>query len=157
MDISEVAKQTGLPSSTVRYYEKEGLISAVSAPGERRRFTPQVLDQLALIALGQAGGLSLEEIRAMLPPDGAPQVDRQLLLSKADQLDTTIKRLKAMSEGLRHAAHCPAANHTQCPTFQRLLKAAAVRVKKNKTGNSSEAVSRLAKTLQGKKPTAITD
>lgn len=157
MDISAVAKQTGLPSSTVRYYEKEGLISAVSAPGERRRFTPQVLDQLTLIALGQAGGLSLEEIRAMLPPDGAPQVDRQLLLSKADQLDATIKRLKAMSEGLRHAAHCPAANHTQCPTFQRLLKAAAVRVKKNKTGNSSEAVSRLAKTLQGKKPTAITD
>lgn len=147
MDISEVAKQTGLPSSTVRYYDKQGLISAVSAPGERRRFTPQVLDQLALIALGQAGGLTLEEIRAMLPPDGAPQVDRQLLLSKADQLDATIKRLRAMSDGLRHAAHCPAANHTQCPQFQRLLKAAANRVKKNKVSGSSETMARIAKAM----------
>lgn len=147
MDISEVAKQTGLPSSTVRYYDNQGLISAVSAPGERRRFTPQVLDQLALIALGQAGGLSLEEIRAMLPLDGAPQVDRQLLLSKADQLDATIKRLRAMSDGLRHAAHCPATNHTQCPQFQRLLKAAANRVKKNKTSGSSETMARIAKAM----------
>ncbi len=138
MDISEVSKQTGLPSSTLRYYEKQGLISAVSEPGMRRRFTPQVLDQLALIALGQAGGLTLEEIRTMLPPDGAPQVDRQLLLSKADQIDATIKRLHAMSEGLRHAAHCPATNHAQCPKFQRLLKAAAGRVKKNKAAKPGE-------------------
>ena len=132
MDISEVARQTGLPSSTLRYYEKQGLINSVSEPGARRRFHPSVLDQLALIALGQAGGLSLEEIKAMLPPEGGPQVDRQLLLSKADQIDATIKRLRAMSEGLRHAAHCPASNHAQCPQFQRLLKAAASRVKKHK-------------------------
>ncbi len=135
MDISEVAKETGLPSSTLRYYEKQGLITAISEPGSRRRFHPRVLDQLALIALGQAGGLSLEEIRAMLPSEGTPQVDRQLLLSRADQIDATIKRLRAMSEGLRHAAHCPASNHAQCPQFQRLLKAAANRVKKHKTTN----------------------
>ena len=37
-----------------------------------------------------------------------------------------VKRLKAMSEGLRHAAVCPAPSHAACPSFQRLLKAAAV-------------------------------
>ncbi len=139
MDISEVAARTGLASSTVRFYEKTGLITATSAPGERRRFNANVLDQLALIALGQAGGLSLDEIRTMLPPDGTPEVDRQLLMSKADEIDATIKRLRAMSEGLRHAAQCPAANHTQCPTFQRLLKAAAGRVKKNRATAQSQA------------------
>ena len=36
-----------------------------------------------------------------------------------------IKRLKAMSNGLKHAAVCPAPSHAQCPTFQRLLRAAA--------------------------------
>jgi hypothetical protein len=36
-----------------------------------------------------------------------------------------VKRLKAMSNGLRHAAACPAESHAQCPSFQRLLKAAA--------------------------------
>jgi len=133
MDISEVARRTGLPASTLRFYENKGLIAAVSAAGERRRFAPGVLDQLALIALGQEGGLSLDEIQAMLTPDGAPQVDRQLLLDKADSIDATIKRLRAMSQGLRHAAVCPAPNHAQCPTFQRLLKAAAGRVKQGRT------------------------
>ena len=66
MDISEVARRTGMAASTLRFYEKQGLISATSPAGQRRRFAPDVLDQLALIALGQAGGLSLEEIRAML-------------------------------------------------------------------------------------------
>ena len=125
MDISEVARRTGVPSSTLRFYEKKGLISATSPAGERRRFTPDVLDQLALIALGQAGGLSLDEIGAMLSPSGTPQVDRKVLAAKADEIDATIKRLRAMSEGLRHAAECPAASHAQCPTFQRLLKVAA--------------------------------
>ena len=132
MDISEVARRTGLPSSTVRFYEKTGLIKALSSAGERRRFAVDVLDQLALIALGQAGGLSLDEIRAMLPVDGSPQVDRSVLLAKADEIDMTIKRLRAMSEGLRHAAECPATSHTECPKFQRLLKAAAGRVKQGK-------------------------
>jgi DNA-binding transcriptional MerR regulator len=136
MDISEVARRTGLPASTLRFYENKGLIAAVSAAGERRRFAPGVLDQLALIALGQAGGLSLDEIQAMLSPDGALRVDRQLLLDKADSIDATIKRLRAMSQGLRHAAVCPASNHAQCPTFQRLLKAASGRVKQHRTSTA---------------------
>ena len=134
MDISEVARRTGMAASTLRFYEKQGLISATSPAGQRRRFAPDVLDQLALIALGQAGGLSLEEIRAMLSPSGAVQVDRQVLLAKADDIDATIKRLRAMSQGLRHAAQCPAPTHAQCPNFQRLLKAAAKgRLKQNAT------------------------
>lgn len=125
MDISEVAKRTGVPASTLRFYEKKGLIASVGPQGARRRFAPSVLDQLALISLGQAGGLSLDEIRSMLLPDGEPNIDRQLLLAKADELDALIKRLKAMSRGLRHAAACPATSHAECPSFQKLLKAAA--------------------------------
>ncbi|AVG40269.1 helix-turn-helix domain-containing protein [Achromobacter insolitus] len=138
MDISEVARRTGLPASTLRFYESKGLIKAASAAGERRRFAPGVLDQLALIALGQAGGLSLDEIQAMLSPEGALRVDRKLLLAKADSIDATVKRLRAMSQGLRHAAECPAANHAQCPTFQRLLKAAAGRVKQSRAAGSKQ-------------------
>ncbi|MBS0354496.1 MAG: helix-turn-helix domain-containing protein [Proteobacteria bacterium] len=125
MDISEVSKQTGIPSSALRYYEQKGLITSVREKGERRHYAPSVLDQLALIALGQAAGLSLDEIRSMLSPYGQPNIDRQLLIAKADEIDTLIKRLKAMSSGLRHAAACPAPSHAECPSFQKLLKAAA--------------------------------
>jgi len=125
MDISEVAKQTGVPASTLRFYEKKGLIASVGRQGLRRRFAPSVLDQLALISLGQAGGLSLDEIQSMLLPNGEPNIDRQLLLAKAEEIDLLVKRLKAMSHGLRHAAACPAPSHAECPSFQKLLKAAA--------------------------------
>jgi DNA-binding transcriptional MerR regulator len=72
MDIAEVARRTGLPSSTLRYYEKKGLITSLSQQGTRRWFGPGILDQLALISLGQAAGLSLDEIRSMFAPDGQP-------------------------------------------------------------------------------------
>jgi len=43
--------------------------------------------------------------------------------------------LKAMSDGLRHAAKCPAPSHAECPTFQRLLKAAAAGALERQLGN----------------------
>lgn len=125
MDISEVAKRTGVPASALRYYEKRGLITSLAPPGTRRRFAPAVLDQLALVALGQAAGLSLEEVQSMLSPNGRPKIDRQLLAAKANELDATIRQLSAVRRGLRHAAACPARNHADCPTFKKLLKAAA--------------------------------
>ncbi|MBT9491411.1 MAG: helix-turn-helix domain-containing protein [Paucibacter sp.] len=125
MDISEVAKRAGVAASTLRYYEKRGLIASLGLQGERRRFAPAVLDQLALIALGQAAGLSLDEVQAMLAANGQATIDRALLAAKADEIDVRIRQLRAMSRGLRHAAACPAPSHAECPTFQGLLRAAA--------------------------------
>jgi DNA-binding transcriptional MerR regulator len=125
MDIAEVAKRSGVPASALRYYERRGLIRSLEHDGARRRFAPGVLDQLALIALGQAAGFSLDEIRTMLTAEGGAQIDRGQLSAKADQLDQAARRLRAVSLGLRHAAVCPAPSHAQCPSFQRLLKAAA--------------------------------
>jgi len=125
VDIAEVAKRSGVPASTLRFYEEKGLIASVGRQGLRRRFDAAVLDQLALIALGQAAGFSLDEIGSMFSPDGQPSIDRRMLAAKADEIDGMIKRLKAMSNGLKHAAACPAPSHAECPTFQRLLRAAA--------------------------------
>lgn len=125
MDIADVARRSGVPASTLRFYEEKGLIASLAKPGARRQFAPQILDQLALITLGQSAGFSLEEIRSMFSGDGGANIDRQMLEAKADELDATIKRLRAMSRGLRHAAACPAPSHAQCPTFQRLVTAAA--------------------------------
>jgi len=125
MDIAEVARTTGVPASTLRYYEEKGLIVSVGRQGLRRVFGPDVLDRLALIALGRTAGLSLDEIGAMFAPDGAPRIDRKLLAEKADELDRMISRLSAMRDGLRHAAACRAPSHMECPTFRRLLGLAA--------------------------------
>src|SRR5687768_16734569 len=93
MDIVEVAERSGIPASTLRFYEEKGLIASVGRHGLRRVFAPQVLDRLALIALGRAAGFSLEEIGRMFAPDGRPRIDRGMLAAKADELDATIRKL----------------------------------------------------------------
>jgi len=125
MDIAEVARRSGLPASTLRYYEERGLISSVGRRGLRRLFNPTVLERLALISLGRSAGFTLDEIAGMFAPDGRPEIDRQRLAGKAEELDRTIRRLTAVRDGLRHAARCPAPSHMECPTFRRLLGIAA--------------------------------
>lgn len=125
LDIVEVSRRAGVPASTLRFYEEKGLIASVGRRGLRRLFDPQVLEKLALITLGRVAGFSLDEIRLMVARNGRPHIDRRMLKAKADELDRTIRRLIATREGLRHAANCPAPSHMECPTFQRLLRAAA--------------------------------
>lgn len=125
MDISEVAKNTGIPASTLRYYEDKGLIKSVGRNGLKRVFMANVIDQLALISLGQTAGFTLEEIAEMLGADGKPNIDRDKLNAKADELDESIRQLTAMRNGLRHAAVCSAPSHMECPKFRKLLGLAA--------------------------------
>lgn len=132
MDIADVAKRTGVPASTLRYYAKTGLLESLSSRGQRRQFSADVADRLALIALGQAAGFSLSEVRAMLMN---LQVDREMLMAKANEIDEQVKRLQAMSKGLRHAAACPEDDHLACPTFQRLMKVAAAGLRERRSNN----------------------
>ena len=128
LDIAEVARQSGIPASTLRFYDEKGLIASSGRRGLRRTFDPAVLERLALIAVGRAAGFSLDEIAHMFAPEGSPRIDRQMLAAKADDLDKTIRKLSAMRDGLRHAAVCPAPSHMECPTFRRILKAAGAGV-----------------------------
>lgn len=125
LDIVEVARRTGLPASTLRFYEDKRLIVSIGRRGLRRLFDATVLDRLALVALARASGFSLDEIAGMFTPDGRPRIDRRLIAAKADAIDRRIARLTVMRDGLRHAVACKAPSHMQCPTFRRLLRAAA--------------------------------
>lgn len=124
LDIAQVARRTGVPASTLRYYEEKGLVASIGRRGLRRLYDPSVLERLALIALGRAAGFSLDEIGRMFAQDGRPQIDRSVLLAKADDLDLAIRRLTAMRDGLRHAADCKAPSHAECPHFRRIVKLA---------------------------------
>ncbi|AIO36808.1 helix-turn-helix domain-containing protein [Burkholderia pseudomultivorans] len=127
LDIADVARETGLPASTLRYYEEKGLIAPNGRRGLRRQYDEAVLERLALIALGREAGFSLDEIGAMFGADGRPAIDRAKLDQKADALDRTIRRLGAVRDALRHAAVCPAPSHLECPSFRKLLRIVAHR------------------------------
>lgn len=125
MEISEVAKKTGVPASTLRFYEEKGLIESIGRRGLQRVFAPNIVERLALIGLGRAAGFTLDEIALMFTSDGQPRIDRQVLAAKADEIQATITKLTKLRNGLKHAARCPAQNHLECPTFRRLLRAVA--------------------------------
>ena len=124
LDIAEVARRSSIPASALRFYEEKGLIGSVGRRGQRRLFEPAVIERLALIALARAAGFSLDEIAETFPAGRGP-IDRSRLSEKADELEARMKRLAAISEGLRHAALCPKPSHFECPTFRRLLGLAA--------------------------------
>ena len=121
LDIAEVARRSGLPASTLRFYEEKGLIKSVGRRGLRRLFDPAVLERLSLLALGSSAGFSLDEMKRMFRPNGLLEIDRKMLADKASELDRSIRMLTAMRDGLRHAAACPAPSHMECPTFRKLL------------------------------------
>jgi DNA-binding transcriptional MerR regulator len=124
LDIAEVVQRAGVPASTLRFYEQKGLIASIGRQGLRRQFNASVLERLALISMGRAAGLSLDDMATMLGPDGPPRIDRKLLANRADELEKTIRRLGAMRDALRHAVACSAPSHMECPTFRRILRAA---------------------------------
>ena len=142
MDITEVVRRSGVPASTLRFYEEKGLIASIGRHGLHRLFDPGVLERLALIALGRTAGFTLDEIGRMFGPDGRPRIDKRMLADKARELDRTIRRLRAIRRTLLHAVACPAPSHMECPTFRRLLRSAATGMIRAPTQITSPRLSR---------------
>ncbi|MFT3811070.1 MAG: helix-turn-helix domain-containing protein [Micropepsaceae bacterium] len=140
LDIGEVAARSGNKPSALRYYEEAGLISSISRHGLRRQFPPEVMLQLKLIAMGKAAGFSLAEIAGMFGSNGMPDLPRDVLRDKADDIDRQIRELTALRDTLHHVAFCRAPSHMECPKFRRLLEAAGRQEKKR--GNAARSRTR---------------
>lgn len=70
MKIGELASQTGLTISRIRYYERIGLLKSVyRMPNGYRAYPSESVLVLKLILAAQVAGFSLEEIRILVPPD----------------------------------------------------------------------------------------
>lgn len=124
LDIGEVAERSGVPASTLRYYEEIGLVRSEGRRGLRRQFDADVLLRLSLITLCKAAGFSLVEIAGMFGENDRPNLPRDRFRAKAEELQRQIVGLSALRDLLGHIADCPAATHLECPTFRGLLTAA---------------------------------
>jgi DNA-binding transcriptional MerR regulator len=95
MKIGELAQRTGIPASTIRYYEKEGLLpKAQRGINGYRVYQDNALERLDLIQLGQNLGLSLDAIRTVSALHGEALKDT--LLGKLDARLEEIDRLSAI-------------------------------------------------------------
>jgi DNA-binding transcriptional MerR regulator len=64
--IGETARRAGVATSTVRYYERRGLLQPDARQSGQRRYRPDTLRALVFIRMLQDAGLSLDDIESML-------------------------------------------------------------------------------------------
>ncbi len=119
LTVSEVAHRSGFAPSALRFYEREGLISATRTSGNQRRYERHVLRRLAFIRAARNVGLSLDEVAAALatlPDARTPTKADWTRLSRSwrGRLDAQIAALAKLRDGLDSCIGCGCLSLRRC-------------------------------------------
>src|SRR5215204_6354120 len=118
MTIGEVARQTGLSQSAIRYYESEGLIATPARQGGKRSFGPEVVDSVRVIRFARELGFSLDDIRTLLQGFSTdttpPERWQHLARRKLPEVDHLIQRATAMKRLLEKGLRCDCLTVQDC-------------------------------------------
>ena len=116
--IGDVARQAGIPTSALRYYESIGLLPAATRSRGWRQYPPDVLERLVVIRAGRQLGFSLEDLRTLLhgySPDTPPPARwRALAARKLPEIETLIQRAQALKKLLQTGANCECVRIEDC-------------------------------------------
>lgn len=116
MGISEVAQRAGIPATTLRYYEKIGLIAAPQRANGRRVYDTSIFEVLALIRLAKQSGFSLREIRQLVSEPGDPTARwRAAAQHKLVEVQQTIAAYQQMQTTLKASIACACSGWDDCP------------------------------------------
>jgi DNA-binding transcriptional MerR regulator len=120
--IGDAARQAGVPASTLRYWERAGLLSAPQRIGGKRRYDADDLRQLQVIVLAKQLGFSLAEIQIILSGISAkcppPKLWRELAARKLPEVERTLREAKGMKKILETGMRC------ECLTLEGCLASA---------------------------------
>lgn len=110
MSIGEISRRTGVPSSTLRYYESVGILPGPERVSGRRRYGDEVVSRLALIQLAQQAGFALVEIHDLFgdftDPIGISARWRAIATRKLAEIESSIGRLQDMKALLEEGLRC---------------------------------------------------
>jgi len=117
MTIGDVANRAHVATSTIRYYERRGLLSPDARQSGQRRYRTETLRRLVFIGMMQDIGLSLDEVDGIL--NAATTAEWKPIASqRLAALDEQIARLQLARELLAGALHCPFDHPaTECKTI----------------------------------------
>ncbi|SUW65025.1 Copper export regulator [Buttiauxella agrestis] len=126
MNISDVAKKTGLTSKAIRFYEEKGLVTApLRSDNGYRSYTQKHLDELTLLRQARQVGFNLEECRELVnlfndPARHSADVKARTLQKVAD-IEKVIEELQGMRQQLMALADsCPGDDSADCPIINNL-------------------------------------
>lgn len=116
LTIGQVAQQSGVASTTIRYYERIGLLAQTERLNGRRCYSSTIFAQLQAIQTAQQLGFSLSEIQDLLQKENQPLPQRwqELAYQKIDELETLIQQAQRMQESLRKGLQCSCENLSDC-------------------------------------------
>lgn len=121
LTIGEVARQVGLKTSAIRYYEASGVLPEAPRESGQRRYTADTVRQLRVIGVAKEAGFSLDEARQLLATDkdGAPAYEqlRKLAARKLPDIEALIDRAQAMHQWLTTATGCGCQTLDVCALF----------------------------------------
>ncbi|GAW37358.1 HTH-type transcriptional regulator HmrR [Roseovarius sp. A-2] len=125
MNIGDVARATGLPAKTIRYYEDIGLVTPARDDNGYRRFRATDLHKLSFIGRARSLGFTIEDCRALLAlyedNKRARSDVKQIAQQHLDHIDAKIAELKAMRTTLGHLIESCAGDHRpDCPILEDL-------------------------------------
>lgn len=110
LSIGEVTRRTGVPASTLRYYERVGVLPRPHRTSGQRRYGEEVILQIALIQLAQQVGFTLQEVHDLFGDFSDPhRMGRRFRavssrkLAEIDALIDRAQRMKALLEEGRRA------------------------------------------------------
>jgi MerR family redox-sensitive transcriptional activator SoxR len=113
LTISQVAKQVGLRTSAIRYYEQIGLLDAAERIGGQRRYDTSVFYRLSIVQRAQQAGFTLEEVHELLtgfvPGTPVPERWKQLSTRKLEELAAKISEIQFMQgllKDMMNNCHC---------------------------------------------------
>jgi DNA-binding transcriptional MerR regulator len=105
MTIGEVARRAGVATSTVRYYERRGLLEADARMSGQRRYRPESLRRLVFVGMLQDAGLSLDDIAGVLEA-GSVAEWKEIAGRRLELLDEEIRQLELARSYLSGALLC---------------------------------------------------
>jgi MerR family redox-sensitive transcriptional activator SoxR len=118
MTIGELAAESGLPASTIRYWERIGVLPKPARVSGQRRYSADAVQRLSVLRLAQACGFRLDEIRHLLNGYSSgvkpPRRWQELALRKQQELDEQIARLKAMRRVVDRVLQCRCVDLPEC-------------------------------------------
>lgn len=118
MKIGEAAERLGISPSTIRFYEKKGLIQPPERVAGQRVFTDSTLTILRFVRLSQAAGFTIGEIRTLLEQYANNPTRtglwRPAAKVKRQSLSAQIEALKQMDAVLAELVECRCDSIEQC-------------------------------------------
>jgi MerR family redox-sensitive transcriptional activator SoxR len=119
LTIGDFAARSGVARSTLRFYEKEGLIRSTRTGGNQRRYERSELRRVAFIRIAQQVGVSLDEMRealAALPENRTPtRADWSRLSARWHRrLDDRIALMERLRDQLTGCIGCGCLSMQRC-------------------------------------------